>query len=185
MCGGMRGSMKKNLLTVLILALMIVNIVLTTIIMVSVISANKKTSDLVGNIATALNLELAAPGSEGEGEKIVSLANTETYQLPDELMIGLSSVEGSNGGYMIFNLSLSMDIKGDGYKKYGENVSAGAYDSIIEDTVSSIIGSYTEEECRNNIEQIKSEILQAIQGMFDSTKFIYRVNITGTKFGGS
>ena len=42
--------MKRNLLTVLILALLIVNIVLTTIMMISMMGTNKKTADLVSDI---------------------------------------------------------------------------------------------------------------------------------------
>ena len=48
--------MKKNLMSVLILALLIVNIVLTVITMVSVTSTNKKTASVVNSIATVLNL---------------------------------------------------------------------------------------------------------------------------------
>lgn len=172
--------MKKNLLTVLILALMIVNIVLTTVIMVSVISANKKTAELVGNIATALNLQFTVPGSEGDAESAVPLEDTEVYALPDSLMVQVSTAEGGNV-YMIFNLSLSMNSKDKGYKKLGENITSGNYDSIIEDMVSSIVGTHTEEECRNDIESIKKEILLAIQNL-TGYKFVYKVNISGVKF---
>jgi len=172
--------MKKNLLTVLILALLIVNIVLTSIIMVSVISANKKTADLVGNIATALNLQWSVPGSEGDAEPAVSLENTVVYPLPDALTIPVKTADGSSV-YMIFELSLSMDSKGDGYKKLGENITSGSYDSLIEDKVTSIVGAHTEEECRNDIESIRTEILQAIQNL-TGYKFVYRVNISGLKF---
>lgn len=172
--------MKKNLLTVLILALMIVNIVLTTIIMVSVISANKKTAELVGNIALALNLQFAAPGSEGDAGQEVPLENTEVYELPDSLMVQVSTADGGKV-YFVFNLSLSMNSKDKGYKKLGESITSGTYDSVIEDMVSSIVGAHTEEECRNDIETIKKEILQAVQDL-TGHKFIYKINISGVKF---
>jgi len=172
--------MKKNLLTVLILALMIVNIVLTTVIMVSVISANRKTAELVGNIATALNLEWSVPGSEGDAESAVSLENTEIYPLPESMTIPLTTSDGSDC-YFIFDLSLSMDKKGDGYKKLGESITSGSFDSLIKDKVTSIVGAHTEEECRNDLESIRAEILQAIQEL-TGYKFVYRVNISGTKF---
>ena len=171
--------MKKNLLTVLILALMIVNIVLTSIIMVSVISANKKTADLVGNIATALNLQWAVPGGEG-GVESVPLEETEIYALPEALMIPLVTADGSDS-YIIFNLSLSMNSKGDGYKKLGESILSGSYDTLIEDKVNSIVCVHTEEECRNDFESIRAEILQAIQEL-TGYRFVYKVNISGIKF---
>lgn len=172
--------MKKNLLTVLILALMIVNIVLTTIMMVSVISANKKTAQLVGNVVTALNLQFAVPGSEGDAEQAVPLENTQVYEMPDSLMVEVPTADGGSV-YFIFNLSLSMNTKDKGYKKLGESITTGTYNSVIEDMVSSIVGAHTEEECRNDIETIKKEILLAIQN-WTEYKFIYKVNISGVKF---
>ena len=54
--------MKKNLMTVLILALLIVNIALTGVMLVSIVGTNKKTAQLVDNITTAMNLELTQRG---------------------------------------------------------------------------------------------------------------------------
>ena len=66
--------MKKNLLSVLILALLVVNIVLTTIMMLSITKTNSKTAELVTNIATVMNLELYGPG--GTAEEQVALEDT-------------------------------------------------------------------------------------------------------------
>ena len=48
--------MKKNLLSIVILALLIVNLVLTSIMMFSVTSTNKKTGAVVADIASILKL---------------------------------------------------------------------------------------------------------------------------------
>ena len=48
--------MKKNLMTVLILALLIVNIALTGVMLVSIVGTNKKTAQLVDNITTAVEV---------------------------------------------------------------------------------------------------------------------------------
>ena len=50
--------MKKNLISIVILALLIVNIVLTAVMMFSVTSTNKKTAALVTDVAAAINLDL-------------------------------------------------------------------------------------------------------------------------------
>lgn len=57
--------MKKNLMTVLILALLIVNIALTGVMLVSIVGTNKKTAQLVDNITTAMNLELTVREQRG------------------------------------------------------------------------------------------------------------------------
>ena len=67
--------MKKNLISVIILALLIVNVVLTAIMMFSVTSASQKTAALVDNIASALDLELTA--QTGETEVVVPMENIE------------------------------------------------------------------------------------------------------------
>ena len=59
--------MKKNLISVLILALLVVNLVLTSIMMFSTMSSVKKTSALVTSIASVLNIELGGE-SEVAGE---------------------------------------------------------------------------------------------------------------------
>lgn len=56
--------MKKNLLSILILALLIVNIALTAVMMVSVIGTNSKTGELVSSIAAVMNLEYYDPAGE-------------------------------------------------------------------------------------------------------------------------
>ena len=50
--------MKRNLLSIIILALLVVNIVLSAIMMVSVSSASKKTAKMVSDISTIVGLEI-------------------------------------------------------------------------------------------------------------------------------
>ena len=52
--------MKKNLMSVLILALLVVNLVLTAITMISIVPSAKKSNELIGEVCTALDLELAS-----------------------------------------------------------------------------------------------------------------------------
>ena len=54
--------MKKNLLSVLILVLLVVNIILSVVMMTSVIGTNKKTGELITSIASVLKIELYNPG---------------------------------------------------------------------------------------------------------------------------
>ena len=73
--------MKKNLLSILILALLIVNIVLTSIMMFSVVGASKKTTQLVTDIASVLKLELR--GGDGAVIQQVPMDQTEVYDIPE------------------------------------------------------------------------------------------------------
>ena len=94
--------MKKNLISVIILALLIVNIALTAIMMFSVVGASKKTAALVDNIATATNLELSS-GTAGP-TATVSMADTETYSFAETMTIPLKKTEGDDITTVSFRL---------------------------------------------------------------------------------
>ncbi len=181
--------MKRNLLSVLILALLIVNIALTAVMMISVTSTNKKTADLVTNIATVMNLELTVPGQEGEEEVQVSLADTAIFNVEGSMTIPLAKdtviVDGEeqkeeSQGYIVFDISFSMNTKHEDYATYGETISG--WDSLIKDAVSTVVSSHTMTECRDDFDSIKQEILEAVQDLFQSD-FIYKVAINGVKYG--
>ncbi len=174
--------MKKNLISVIILALLIVNIVLTAIMMFSVTGASKKTAALVDNIATALNLELAS-GTEGGAEEVVSMADTETYSFAENMTIPLKKSEGDDKDhYCIVSITLSINTKADGYKEYGSAENLATREGLIKDEINGVFANYTMEEARDNQEEIKKEIINRIQQMFDS-KFIYNVSFGDIMFG--
>lgn len=173
--------MKKNLLSVLILALLIVNVVLTAIMMVSVVGTNKKTGDFVTSVASYMGVTFNPPGSESEQN--IPLSQTETYSLADRLMIQLKPTVNAEGkstgaGMIIFYMSLSMNTKHKDYEKLGTVEKLSSLEIDIKDAVASVVQDYTEQECRDDLDgQIKAEILAAIQDLFQSD-FIYRVSIS-------
>ena len=172
--------MKKNLLTVLVLALTLVNTILIGVMMVSVMGTNKKTAKLVGDIATVLNLELGTAGEEEKPE--VSLADTEVYAIDGSMTILVNSEPGAtNSTYIVFDIALSLNKKHADYKKYGgENFKS--YDSMIKSAINDAVMQYTELECRNDMQAMKDDILKAIQEIFQSD-FVYNISLSGVKFG--
>lgn len=169
--------MKKNLLSVLVLALVLVNVILSAVMMFSVLSTNKKTASLVNSVASILNLELEKPGAEEVKE--VPMSNLVFWNLDGKMTIPLKNVEGDDGKahfIILEEVAFSMDTKAKGYKTYGEDVLAGSYASVIKDTITSTVSQYTVEECTNNFDMIKDEILRKVQALFDKD-FIYSVAI--------
>jgi len=174
--------MKKNLLTVLILALLIVNIVLTSIMMVSVTSTNKKTGQLVTDIASVMKLELTVPGQENaDTAKDVSIADTEVHNLA-QMTIPLAIGADGKQAYMLCTVGLLMDTKDKAYKKSGSKVSDGSMDTILQDAINSVISSHTREEIQSDMEGIKAEILVAIQSLLQAD-YVYKVSISDYQFG--
>lgn len=176
--------MKKNLLSVLILVLMIVNIALSAVMMTNVVSTNKKTAELMDSIGAAMNLELYTPGAGPE----VSLADTQTHVM-DQMMIPLAYSTNADGTvsnkqiYLVFDISLLMDKTHEDFAEYEASISD--YDSMIKDAVERVVSNYTEEECRASFTgDIRNEMLTAIQNLFKS-KFIYGITLSNIKYGGS
>lgn len=170
--------MKKNLISIVILALLIVNVVLTAIMMVNVSNASKKTAELVDDIAGVLQLELST-GAEGWATKNgVSLENTEVYKIANQMTIPLQSNDGKSH-YCLVSIALSMNKEDEGYKSYGATVSS--YESLITSCVYDVIGSYSMEEAQANKDIMREEILTRVQAIFDSS-FIYQVSFSDIMF---
>lgn len=166
--------MKRNLLSVLILALLVVNIVLTGIMMFSVVGTSKKTAALVTDIATILQLEVGP--ADGEGKEDLNVDDIEMYNITDSMTIHLRTAEDGRDHYCIVSVALSMNKKHADYKKYSGKLAD--YESLIKGEVDQVIGNYTKEEAEANKEAIADEILTRIQDLYDST-FIVDVVFTG------
>ncbi|MGN1160481.1 MAG: flagellar basal body-associated FliL family protein [Lachnospiraceae bacterium] len=172
--------MKKNLLSILILALLVVNLIMTGIMMFSVLNQSRKTADLVGKIAQAVDLELSAEEGEEE-ETAVSMGDTAVYVLSEELTIPLARGEDDRDHYFIVSVSLSMNMKDKDYKTYGTEEAMQEKEGLIRAEIISVIGQYTLDECRANMDMIRQEILERLQTMYGS-KFIFNVSFSDTVF---
>ena len=163
--------MKKNLISVVILALLVVNIVFSAITLFSVAGTNKKTAALVTDIASAikLDLDLADPNA---GEPVVPMADVATYDIA-ELTIPLKAMEGDDKDrFGLVSVTLSMNMKDKDYSTYGEDLDSRR--SLI---INNVISQRTMDEAKESNHIFEDEILEKIQTMFDS-KFIYKVTIT-------
>ncbi|MBR1860342.1 MAG: flagellar basal body-associated FliL family protein [Lachnospiraceae bacterium] len=176
--------MKKNLLTIVILALLLVNIALTAVMMISVTTTNNATSALVKTIATVMNLELVGDSPEGEVEP-VSLADTEVYAIQGTMTIPLKVEITADGKekqvhMVVDGISLQINKTHEDYKTMNALVSTN--ESLIKDAIRTVIASKTEDECRNDEAGLKAEILKEIHNLFESD-FIYGIVFSDVKFG--
>jgi flagellar FliL protein len=161
------------MLSIIILALLVVNIVLSAIMMVTVSSASKKTAALVSDISTIVGLEINGLPQSETVSTTPSMADTAVYSISDELTIPLKTGEDGKSHYAVGNVSLSMDTTNEDYKTYSETMSDR--EGLIKDVIFEVIGNYTMEEIQSDTKQVKSEILEKIQELFNS-EFIYSVS---------
>lgn len=170
--------MKKNLISILILALLVVNVVLTAVMMFSVIGATKKTSALVTNIATVLNLELDSEAGDTEGEGVVSLLDTITVDIPEQTILLKAGPDGKSH-YCLVNVSLLVNSKHEDYETLGASVDSNV--SVIKGIINEKIGNHTYDECQSNPEMLRNEILSEIQAQYNSD-FIYKVTFSSIMY---
>ena len=166
--------MKKNLISIVILALLVVNIVLSSITLHSVSGTNRKTAALVTDIAAAINLDLGGQTEEEKQEVTVSMADVVTYDITD-LTVPLKKGENDEKEhYAMLSVTLSMNSKDKDYKTYGD---LSARESLIKGEINDAVSQHTADEARENSHAIEEEILQRVQAMFDS-QFIYDVTFS-------
>lgn len=173
--------MKKNLMSVIILALVTVNLVLTGIIMFSTVSANRKTIALVDDIAAILNLELeSSAGTEEAAEEAAVLPeNSEVYDIADSMTVALKSSNDGKDHYAMCSVSFSINTQHEDYKTYQPMLAAK--ESKIKSEIIEVVGQYTKEEAQANVHGIEEEILKKVQEMFDSD-FVYEAYFRDIKF---
>ena len=171
--------MKKNLLTILILALLFVNLILTGITMFSLVSANKKTVALVDDISAALSLDLSKPEEQTEEDTTVSIADTAVYNIEDAMTIALTPSADGSEHYALVSVSFSMNKQDPDYETY-EPMLADK-ESKIKSEIIDVIGAKTKEQAMADRAGMQQEILERVQAMFNS-KFIYEAYFRDIKF---
>jgi flagellar FliL protein len=171
--------MKKNLLSILILALLIVNLALTVITMMSVTGTNKKTAALVDTIATVLNLELVTDEEDPASE--ISLADTVIYNIADSMTIPIKPGDDGKQVYMVCNIALSLNTKDEDYKQYSAET-IGTYEPYIKQAIEGVAINYDQAYITSNRDEFKKEVLSAVQQWLGS-KVVYDISISDVKFG--
>lgn len=167
--------MKKNILTLILLVVTVANLVLTAIMMFAVVPSAKKTDKLVTDICSVMDLELDA--DEKTKTDTVKMEDLEFYDA-GEITVLLKDSGDDASHYAVLNVSISMDSKNKGYKKYGADIDAKI--SLIKNAVMTVVGEYTNETAQGKTEEMEKKILDELHEVFNSD-FIYQVIISDVK----
>lgn len=168
--------MRKNLISVIILALCLVNLVLNALMVFVFVPSIKKTDNLVTEIAAILNLELER-NEEGDGKPNVSIADAATYNLTDNTTIPLKNDGSGTTHYAVLGISISMDSSSKDYETV--NTKLGETESWVVDVTRSVVQDYTYAEIQDAEIQsiIKKEIVNGLNEKYQ-TDIIYDINFS-------
>lgn len=156
--------MKKNLITVVILALVLVNLILTAILTISILPETKKANELITQVCTAINLELKS-GSVTSNAMSVPIEKIATHDIA-EMTINLKTDEDGLQHYAIISVSLSMNTDSEGYEEYGATMADK--ESLIKSQINTIVSGYTFDEFKNDQQGVQNAILAELQKLFNS-----------------
>lgn len=170
--------MKKNMLTIIVIALTAINVILSAVLVFAVVPASNRTTKLVNQVASIINLELEA-SSNGVSEA-VDPRDVETYIIESKLTFNLlRSANGSDHYAAIDSITLSINKSSKDYGKLNKTIEANS--NFITDIVTEVVSSYTYDDAISKKEEMKAEILERIQSHFNS-EFIFSVSLNNLCF---
>lgn len=161
--------MKKNILTIIIMAIVLINTVLTGVILFTIVPAATETYRLVDKVSSIIDLELESPSTT---EAELTIEDITSYEFPDPLQIPLKSNDGASH-YAVFNVSLSMNNKHKDYTVLSAKLTEN--ENAIAEIVQTEFAKYTKDEIDPNKEKIKDNVRTGVQDLFQSD---FIINVT-------
>lgn len=165
--------MKKNLISVLILALVLANLILTAILAFTIIPQTKKSNELIDQVCSAIDLEL-----ESGSNISVPIENIVVHNILDEFTCNLANSGDGKDHFALFSIGFSINTESEQYDDGAGLESLKAKETIIKDQINSIVSKYTLEEFKaDGNYAVKQEILSTMQELFGK-EFIVGVSFS-------
>ena len=165
--------MKKNILTVIIMAATVINLILSAVLVFSVMPAMNKTSNLIDKVASVIDLEIV-----GGGAAEYNIADLQTYSIEFDkpLNINLQKNEGDDTAhYAVINkIVVSFNSKAEDFSDVQQTVQTA--DIYIQDIVKETISQYTSETVKEST--VREEAVKKIQEKYN-TKCIVDISLPG------
>lgn len=160
--------MKKNLMSVLILALVVVNLVFTAVLTFSILPSTRSANKLIEDVAQAINLELNAGKTTGQNN--VPVENLEAYNVDggEKMTITLKKESDGSDHFAVVGVYLSLNTKHDDYANYSSTMDSKA--SLIKSYIINAISARTKSEINDpDIQaEVLEEILVDLQALYNS-----------------
>ena len=179
--------MKKNLLSIIILALLVVNLGMTGFMMLSVMTTNSQTAKLISDIAAALELEANggnSGGFSGSASGVVAVTDMATWGFTgdEKLTIALKPGEDGKSHYMVVEVVFSMNKANADYATLGTEENLANVKEVVKSEITNTLASYTLEELQSGMDEVAREsILENVQAMFNSN-FIYDISFSSVLY---
>ena len=166
--------MKKNLMTLIILALLVVNIIMNAIMMFAVVPQSQRANEMITKVCEAIDLELNSGAATGLSNLPIDRIVTYDVAAGESITVNLKG-----GGYAVVSVSISVDNESETYTEKSGTAYLSTKESIIKDAIIKIIGNYTKEQLSESKTNMEEELLKTLKKTFGAD---YVVGISFTKF---
>ena len=169
--------MKKSMLNVIILALVLVNLVLTVILTFSLVSTNKKTNSLINKVAQIIDLDVAGGvsnnnSSTGSGIENVSYIDIKNNDSTD---IIVSYVDNGKTRYAVLSVSVGLNSKAKDYSTVSTSVDNGM--KVLVNKITNEANKYTYSTISANKSTMETDLLKEFQEFKTETIQSVLINI--------
>lgn len=158
--------MKKNIFSVIITALTVVNVVLTAVMFFVMMPTFQKSNKLITQVASILNIELEEEEeSDEDGYKPGDVEYTDVA-FDAQQTVNLKDGSDSKDHYALFDgFSVGVNKEADDYSDFKTD-KITTYQSAITDIIRSVMQSHTNDDITEDI--VKKESLEQIREKFDT-----------------
>ena len=167
--------MKKT--NLIILALVLVNLILSVVIVFTVVPSLNKTSKLVDKICQIVDLNIGGDNNHGDNAGNVSIEDLDnkvvTFNGESNTTVPFATVKGESIHYARVGVTVTLNKKSEDYESISKNFDMLM--SNIDNIIIDVIGSYRYEE--HEKAKISADVLAKLQELFGS-KCIYGVSFT-------
>ena len=154
--------MKKSLLSIITLALVLLNTILTAIMVFVIIPSTQDSNRIVKKVADAINLEM------GDEENIdlsnIPLEECETFDLETKLTVSLKKGSDGKDHYAVIYPTLLLYKNGTNYSKNVATLKEKK--ALATQNIQEVVQRYTATELKNNPDAIRQEALKELQEIF-------------------
>lgn len=168
--------MKKNILTIVVLAATLINLTLTAVCLFVVVPTATKANNLITKVASILELEVeGVPLQVTDGH--VALEDQLHIPIPDEMTIPLAKVEGETKNHAIkVKVIITLNKKAEDFetvqKQLEENI------EVVKARIQDIITTYTSNNIGESKKIIAEQIRDDLRQYFDS-EAIFEISFNG------
>lgn len=164
--------MKKNILTVVVIALCLINLALSAVIVFSLVPMANRTNELITQVASVIHLELEDPKADSIAAD-VPVADREALEPiggEDEVTINLKKDGSGNSHYAMYDtVTLTVNKAAKDYKTVTGLIAAN--NTYIMECVTTTLAQCTLEELQNDADrsELKKEIINKLNDYFDTS----------------